>query len=64
MKKSHTQNNTPGSVQREQEIKEWDGWGSAGYSTPPEGSNLSGDNNKEVDSLVSDLFQEPAETSC
>ncbi len=58
MKKSHTKNYSPSSVQREQQIKEWDGWGSVDYSTPSEGSNLSGANNNEVDSLVSDLFQE------
>ena len=53
MKKSHPQNNTPSSVQREQEIKQWDGWGSLDYPTQSEGD--------EVDTLVLDLFQEPAE---
>lgn len=61
MKKSHTQQYSPSSVQRAQEIKAWDGWGSAAYSTPSEVSTLSGANNNEVDSLVSDLFHEPAE---
>lgn len=61
MKKSHTKNYSPSSVQREQEIKEWDGWGSLNGPTPSEGSNLSGANNSEVDPVVLDLFQEPAE---
>lgn len=61
MKKSHRQNHTPGSVQREQQEVPLDGWGSVDYSTPSEGSNLSGANNNEVDSLVLDLFQESAE---
>lgn len=61
MKKSHPQNYSPSSVQREQQIKEWDGWGSLNGPIPSEGSNLSGDNNKEVDSLVLDLFHDSSE---
>lgn len=60
MKKSSRKNDTPSSVQREQDVILWDGWGRLFYTKPSEGSNLSGVNNNEVDSLVSDLFQEPA----
>ena len=61
MNKSHPQNDSLSSVQRAQQIKEWDGWGGVDYSKPSEGSNLSGAHNNEVDPVVLYLFQEPAE---